>query len=224
MSATTIIGGTGMDRLETIGTPALPDMDERHRILDDLSAYSHDLWMTIFGDDYNEDGTTRTRAGLRTANSISSGVTNIDGRHTIMLDIDRHVGLSQLDKHWSVLSIDLPPLERPSGMQMADEMIACQALTLSGVASSASVITPGARRLLHFRTRQRVRLLPSSTAGHFHLYIDALVTWPELRSILLAMAALGAIERGYAEASEARGAAFLRLPWVRKDQNSGAAS
>lgn len=61
-----------------------------------------------------------------------------------------------------------------------------------------------------------VRVYPSSTPGHYHLYIDTPVTWPDYRNLLDALAQAGIIEPGYANASKDRGYTRLRLPWIRK--------
>lgn len=61
------------------------------------------------------------------------------------------------------------------------------------------------------------RLVPSSTPGHYHLYIDAPVAWDDYKIILDALGNAGVIEPGYANASIDRGATYLRLPWVSKD-------
>ena len=61
-------------------------------------------------------------------------------------------------------------------------------------------------------------LVPSSTYGHSHLYIDvpggvpADVYWELVR----ALAKAGVIEPGYAGVSEERGYTALRLPWIHK--------
>jgi hypothetical protein len=61
------------------------------------------------------------------------------------------------------------------------------------------------------------RLLPSSTPGHFHLYLDGLtMPWSTYEPLLDALADAGVIERGYAEASKARRATFVRKPGVTK--------
>ena len=62
-------------------------------------------------------------------------------------------------------------------------------------------------------------LLPSSTRGHFHLYIDHEMTWKQYRKVLRALAGAGIIESGYLGASEQRGYTSVRLPWVRKPGN-----
>lgn len=63
-------------------------------------------------------------------------------------------------------------------------------------------------------------LVPSSTPGHSHLYIEVKGGIPHHRymALLSALADAGVIERGYADVSIARGHSDLRLPWVRKGQ------
>jgi hypothetical protein len=62
-----------------------------------------------------------------------------------------------------------------------------------------------------------VRLVESSTPHHGHLYIDHLLTWPQYKALLEALAEAGIIEVGYAGASIARGHTAVRLPWVQKE-------
>lgn len=62
-------------------------------------------------------------------------------------------------------------------------------------------------------------LIPSSSPGHHHLYIEVPKGIPHHRymALLSALADAGIIEKGYAEVSIARGHSDLRLPWVKKD-------
>lgn len=62
-------------------------------------------------------------------------------------------------------------------------------------------------------------LVPSSTHGHSHLYVETKNGIPHHRymALLHALADAGIIEEGYAQVSIARGHSDLRLPWVRKD-------
>lgn len=60
------------------------------------------------------------------------------------------------------------------------------------------------------------KLIPSTTAGHSHLYIDKTMTTEQLTSLLTVLADVGIIEEGYARASISRGFTTLRLPWVPK--------
>ena len=60
-------------------------------------------------------------------------------------------------------------------------------------------------------------LIPSSTEGHFHLYLDRPIKWGVYKKLLLALSEAGIIEEGYAKASIARQASYLRLPGIPKD-------
>lgn len=63
-------------------------------------------------------------------------------------------------------------------------------------------------------------LIPSSTPGHSHLYIDKPLTWDQYENLLWALVDCGIIESGYASASVARGYTSARLPWVKKPEVS----
>jgi hypothetical protein len=59
-------------------------------------------------------------------------------------------------------------------------------------------------------------LIPSSTPGHYHLYIPASIRYENYFELLRVLANCGIIEDGYAQASIMRGFSAVRLPWVRK--------
>lgn len=59
-------------------------------------------------------------------------------------------------------------------------------------------------------------LVPSTTEGHSHLYIDVPMSWRQYRKLLIAMRDAGILEPGYVAASLERRATFLRPPGVRK--------
>lgn len=63
-------------------------------------------------------------------------------------------------------------------------------------------------------------LIPSSTPGHFHLYLDKQLEGPRYMKLLDALAEAGIIEQGYASVSKARGYTSARLPWVKKRVDS----
>ncbi len=60
------------------------------------------------------------------------------------------------------------------------------------------------------------QLIPSSTPGHFHLYVDKEIPDAAWQTLMYALAAAGLIEPGYMRASIARGFTAVRLPWVKK--------
>jgi hypothetical protein len=59
-------------------------------------------------------------------------------------------------------------------------------------------------------------LIPSSTPGHSHLYVDFAIPWDRYEKLLRALADCGIVEPGYVFASIERKHTALRLPWVRK--------
>lgn len=61
-----------------------------------------------------------------------------------------------------------------------------------------------------------MHIIPSTTEGHGHLYIDKELTWWEYKRLLHALADCGIIERGYLNVSIAREHTAVRLPWIKK--------
>jgi hypothetical protein len=60
------------------------------------------------------------------------------------------------------------------------------------------------------------RLLPSSTEGHFHLYLDKIMYWEDYAKLLRVMAEVGILEQGYVTASLERKMTCLRKPGLVK--------
>ncbi len=61
-----------------------------------------------------------------------------------------------------------------------------------------------------------MRLIPSATPGHSHLYIDVPMSDAQFGGLLYAMVKAGVVEDGYANASVKRGQTFVRTPWAPK--------
>lgn len=59
-------------------------------------------------------------------------------------------------------------------------------------------------------------LIPSTTPGHFHLYLDKEMSWDAYERLLKSLGRAGILEPGYVGASIARGYTSVRLPWVKK--------
>lgn len=59
-------------------------------------------------------------------------------------------------------------------------------------------------------------LVPSSTEGHSHLYVDLEMSWEDYKEWLLASAKIGLLEEGYVNAAIQRGMTSVRTPWTRK--------
>lgn len=58
----------------------------------------------------------------------------------------------------------------------------------------------------------RVRLVPSFTPGHYHLFVDQYVSWDDYIVFLKAAVTIGLLEEGYVNASIARGYTALFIP------------
>lgn len=61
-----------------------------------------------------------------------------------------------------------------------------------------------------------IRVAPSTTEGHFHLFIDYPLAWENFLKLLKVLSDTGLIEAGYYNASLERGYTAVRLPWVKK--------
>lgn len=62
-----------------------------------------------------------------------------------------------------------------------------------------------------------VEVVPSTTPGHHHVYLDKVMTWRQYKRVLRAMMRAGLIEKGYYETSVKHGYTTVRAPWVKKD-------
>lgn len=60
------------------------------------------------------------------------------------------------------------------------------------------------------------QLIPSSTPGHFHLYVDHEMDEGVYMELLAALGKAGLVEPGYVRASHERKLTAVRLPWVHK--------
>ena len=65
-----------------------------------------------------------------------------------------------------------------------------------------------------------IKVIESSTPGHGHLYIDHEMSWENYVKLMEVMVEVGLLERGYLGASLQRGFTSLRLPWIKKGDES----
>lgn len=65
------------------------------------------------------------------------------------------------------------------------------------------------------------RLVPSTTEGHSHLYLDVNLSQEEYQKLLDVMWEVGILQRGFVSQLERLGATFLRPPWVKKEATVG---
>ena len=63
-------------------------------------------------------------------------------------------------------------------------------------------------------------LIPSTTPGHYHLYVEVPggISNDDYGFLLGALVKAGVVQPGYAGASMARGFTCVRLPWIEKEK------
>lgn len=60
------------------------------------------------------------------------------------------------------------------------------------------------------------RLVPSSTPGHFHLYLELPMVEERFMALVEALGTAGVVSAFYSKAVQARRQSFVRCEWVRK--------
>lgn len=61
-------------------------------------------------------------------------------------------------------------------------------------------------------------LIPSSTEGHSHLYIDVPMTWRTYRRLLKECGRAGIVDKKFVKVSIREKMGLLRAPWVKKEE------
>lgn len=61
-------------------------------------------------------------------------------------------------------------------------------------------------------------LIPSSTPGHSHLYLDRPVREYRYWKLMEALAIAGIVQPGYVNYSQSRGFSCARFPWIKKSR------
>lgn len=125
----------------------------------------------------------------------------------------------------------VPALDRPYGVMSEERqrtriedshIVSSEVLDSSmGHLPNCSTCPPTGKHSVMLDIDIPAKLIPSSTEGHSHLYIDKEMSWREYRKLLRALMKAGIIEKGYYEVSVKRKATHLRLPWVKKVESKG---
>lgn len=93
-------------------------------------------------------------------------------------------------------------------------------LSLANVVSSIDRDSvPGKRWTRHYPVLDLdipAHLVPSTTPGHSHLYLDVPVSEDAFWKMCEALAEAGVLHSGYVSACRSRGYTSVRLPWVKK--------
>jgi hypothetical protein len=156
-----------------------------------------------------------------------------NGRHAPAIDLDLPASLSRSCRGESYLTLN-KVVDWGRYVAVVEAMEACGLVVTSGSwwaavryhrSPSAGVYrTIGKRGEIiapSFRLIVSAELVPSSTPGHFHLYLDAELAWEDYRRLLEAMTLAGLVERGYYDISCVQQMTLLRKPGIRKSSPLG---
>lgn len=120
--------------------------------------------------------------------------------------------------------VELDHYQGPSGRYDTEDIDAAQVVT-SMVAATWDPTEGNSAQPMHRPVLDidfPAQLIPSSTPGHFHLYLDREIEHKKYLRLLDALVECGLIEEGYCNASQDRGYTAVRLPWVKKPETAEA--
>lgn len=187
------------------------------KLLSDQELYNVVTWQ-----EYHEPMSDRTTASsLEDACVAGSAVRGLFASHRVLLDIDIPATLEPAAfGNKAKLSFQLPEEVRALEKSMVSHRVHALAqstgrLGLGGVTTAFD----GERRaelLTVWVDADKVWLIPSSTPGHSHLYLDKMMIWEDYVYLFESLRDLLILEPGYVSASLSRGQTMLRLPWVKK--------
>lgn len=105
--------------------------------------------------------------------------------------------------------------------QVADLRDADVISSLLKVEGAPKIVADG-RHIVVLDIDYPAALIPSETAGHFHLFLDVPggIPQPKYMGLLKLLAELNVIEKGYFAAAWQRGHTAVRLPWVTKAESA----
>lgn len=63
-----------------------------------------------------------------------------------------------------------------------------------------------------------VKVIESSTPGHYHLYIDKVMSWDKYQLLMAVLVEVGIVQEGFYKFAVKRGQSFTRLPWIKKEK------
>lgn len=148
-------------------------------------------YKVVFGADY-DDGKSRTPVALDDSPNAWSSFSRLGksrGWHLPVFDVDHRP--EQIATHSYMPSGGLA--EKLLTGALPNEVVICMAFP-----------------------EAEPRWVPSSTEGHFHVYVDYPYQWDVYVDKLRDLATLGIIEWGYVNVSKERGATYVRMPGVAK--------
>ncbi|MDP2598947.1 MAG: hypothetical protein Q8P49_03900 [Candidatus Liptonbacteria bacterium] len=174
-----------------------------------VTATKRTFWVTNCGHITNDYENPTCRCGairnfLRSSEKSATLVSSLceNGLHAPALDIDMPTTLEKTTDGKLLLKTDA----RMSWKNYSGLIAELRNLGLSSECHASGILLDCP-----------ARLFPSTTKGHFHLYLDVCLNWEHYAHLLLALEKANIIEKKFFELSVAQGQTRLRPPGVRKE-------
>lgn len=144
----------------------------------------------------------------------------VSGRHAPVLDIDFPATLTRISGTSRIL-IKSPTPDSGQIARLGGRLVDCGFVAPSERERSVQLVKPdGGAAATLFTLNVGAKLLPSSTEGHFHLYIDHETTWNKFLQLMGVMYAAGFLGLDYFQMCVQSEMSFVRKPGVTKVQAS----
>lgn len=172
-------------------------------------------WERTSSDPYEQAKEHRWRTEEKDASLVSSLTES--GLHAPAIDIDFPVECLKGDMS-NVLLISGPPVWAYRWRHLLTELNANCLLTTEHLTRSLALVNGVFSRLTVTPTLiidAPIMVFPSTTAGHFHLYVEQEIPWEGYLSLLKAFMKAGIVEKGYFQAAKARKMTMLVKPGRR---------
>lgn len=136
-------------------------------------------------------------------NVVTSLVTST-GLHRPVLDLDVPHDITD-----SRLRMDVGYMRRSSVPELMD------ALSNAGIPQQPVLVMRNPYLFIDLSVPYH--LVPSSTPGHSHLYLDVDVAWGTYRELLLTLSKMCVVQAGWVNTAVKHERSVTRLPWIVKD-------
>ena len=152
------------------------------------------------------------------AQFISSLCERRPDRHAPALDIDFPTTVQALEDGTILVGIIGPRPRRKPRNDLLEQLVACGLMDPVHAKELYLQVRPGEdiEPLPTLRLKVPVKLVPSSSAGHFHLYLEHAMDWELYKNLLLGLRDTGVIGRDFCTMCIRWRVSFLLKPGLAK--------
>lgn len=109
-----------------------------------------------------------------------------------------------------------PNVDADGEVYERDKVVKPEAVGVEAGANVVSSLLTNGKHAPAIDVDVKARLVPSSTPGHSHAYIDHEMPWDDYLLLLRVLTQVGIVQKGFYDSAVRRGTTLLRLPHVRK--------